>query len=158
MNPIHDAILQHYKQVLGIEQWTSANSMSLLWPSSPPRPFRLLAGIPGGLMRFRRNGYLIVIVVLLTAVWIQAAAFTSGGVEKSIRVLSPAIVVLSIAGAGLAERWTARAQWRTAAVAVLLLWQAWTAAHGVFYPNPPLSLRPDQWAQARVSAIAAAIR
>jgi hypothetical protein len=148
VNPIHDAILQHYKQVLGIEQWTSANSISLLGALLASATFPILVGIPGGLMRFRRNGYLVVIVVLLTAVWIQAAAYTSGGVEKSVRVLSPAIVVLSIAGAGLADRWTARAQWRTAAVAVLLLWQAWTAAHGVFYPNPPLSLRPDQWAHA----------
>jgi hypothetical protein len=122
--------------------WTSVLFLLLLFAT-----FQLLAGIPGGFARFRRNGYLIVIALLLVVVWIQAAGFTSGGLEASTRVLSPALVVLSITAAGLLEPFTRRAPGRTAIVIAIVGGQIWAAAQGAIYPGNPLTLPPDKWLQ-----------
>ena len=145
VNPIHAAILQHYKTLLGSQMWTAATWASLLWFLLLFATLQLLAGIPGGFTRFRRDGYLMVIALLLAAVWIQSAAYTSSGLSGSIRVLSPVMVVLSITGAGLLERLTNRASWRTAIVAAIVLCQIWTAAYGALIPINPLSLSLSQW-------------
>jgi hypothetical protein len=110
VNPVHDGILQSYNAVLGVRQWTGDNWVSLFWFFLPLAPFQVLAGIPGGFTSLRKRGYLSVIALLLAAVWIQSAGYTSGGVVISTRVLSPALVVLSITGAGLLEPWTRRAR------------------------------------------------
>ena len=114
-------------------------------------------GIAGGILNFRKHGYLIAIALLLTAVWIQAAGYTSGGVENSIRVLSPAMVTLSILGAGALQRWVERAGLMNLAVAVIILCQVWTAGHGVFYPSDPLSIPMSQWRESAFQAIPAPI-
>ena len=46
VNPIHDAILQHYKQVLGIEQWTAPTRSASSASSSLPRPCRSWPAFP----------------------------------------------------------------------------------------------------------------
>ena len=145
VNPIHDGILLHYHAFLGVQHWTSSDwtgvlALLLVFATVP-----LLAGIPGGIWCFRRHGYLIVIVLLLAAVWIQSAGYTSGGVGLSTRVLSPAMVVLSITGAGILEPLTRRPRWRAAMVAAIVLCQAWTAAQGALYPNNPFALPLSQW-------------
>jgi Dolichyl-phosphate-mannose-protein mannosyltransferase len=145
VNPIHDAILQHYNDLLGLGRWTSGTWASLFWFLLLFATLQVVAGLPGGFTRFRRNGYLIVIALLLSAVWIQSAGYTSGGIEISTRVLSPMWVVLSITAAGLLEPLTRRAGWNTAIVAVILLCQFWTAAQGAMYPNKPLSMTLSEW-------------
>ena len=120
VNPIHDRILHYYSASLGVQQWTVGNWASVLSVLLLFATFQVLAGIPGGFTRFRPHGYLIVIALLLVAVWIQSVGFTSGGAEGSMRVLSPALVVLSITAAGLLEPLTRRARWYTAvAVAII---------------------------------------
>ena len=103
VNPIHDAILHYYSASLGVHAWSGSTWASVLLPLLLLAMFQVLAGIPGGFRRFRQHGYLIVIALLLVAVWIQSIGYTSGGAEGSTRVLSPALVVLSITGAGLLE-------------------------------------------------------
>ena len=147
VNPILDGILQHYYALLGAQQWTSDTGESLLWLFLLFAPLQVLAGIPGAFTRFRQHGYLGVIALLLVIVWIFSVGYTTAGIELSTRVLSPALVVLSITGAGILEPLTRRARWRTALVVAILLCQTWTAAHAVFYPNSPFALRLSQWPQ-----------
>ncbi len=146
VNPIHTAILQQYNALLGFSRWTGATWMSLLSFALIFATLPFLLGIPGGFARFRQHGYLIVIAFLLSAVWVQSVGYTSGGIMISTRVLSPMMVVLSITAAGFLEPWASRARWRTAIVGVILLFQIWTAMHGVLYPNNPSSLSLDKWA------------
>src|ERR1019366_6640208 len=115
----------------------------------------VLAGIPGGFSRFRQQGYLLVTAPLLVAVWIQSIGYTSGGVEISTRVLSPALVVLSITGAGLLERWTRRTRWCAALAIAIIACQLWTAAQGAIYPSDPFSLPVGQWLQSAFPHIGA---
>ena len=147
VNPIHDGILQYYKLLLGFQQWPGRNWINLLWLLLLYATFQILAGIPGGLSRFREHGYLMAMTLLFSAVWLQSAGYTSGGILVSTRVLSPAMVLLSITGAGILERLTQRAKWNIAVIAAVILCQMWTAGHGVFYPDNPLNLPLGQWAQ-----------
>jgi len=147
VNPIHNGILQYYHALLGVQQWTSSTWASLLWFFPLFATFQVLAGIPGGFTRFRQRGYLGVIALLLSAVWLQSVGYTSGGPDASARVLSPVMVVLSITGAGLLEPLTRRARWQMPIVTAIVLFQAWTAAQGVFYLNNPFSLPLSQWSQ-----------
>jgi len=147
VNPIHDRILHYYSASLGVSAWTSSTWANLAWVLIVFATLQVLAGIPGGFTRFRSHGYLMVIALLLVAVWIQSVGFTSGGAEASTRVLSPAMVVFSITGAGMLEPLARRARWRTAIVTAIIACQIWTAAQGAIYPNDPFSLRPGQWLQ-----------
>lgn len=147
VNPIHDGILHYYSASLGVHAWTSGTWASMLFLLLFFAMFQVLAGIPGGFTHFRQHGYLMVIALLLVAVWIQSIGYTSGGAEASTRVLSPAMVVLSITGAGILEPLTRRIRWHTAILMAIAVCQSWTAAQGVIYPSDPFSLRPGQWLQ-----------
>ncbi|MCU1235672.1 MAG: hypothetical protein JWP63_3639 [Candidatus Solibacter sp.] len=141
VNPIHDRILHFYNASLGADHWTGAEWVNVLRYLLVFATLPVVAGIAGGMARFRTHGYLPAIAGVLAAVWLQSVGFTSGGPEISTRVLSPALVVLAIAGAGLLEK----SRWQRAAVAAILVCQVWTVAQGVIYPMDPFSLRPEQW-------------
>jgi hypothetical protein len=145
VNPVHDSIMRYYSALLGITHWTGSNWASLLFLLLVFATFQLLAGIPGGFTCFRSHGYLLVIALLLIGVWILSAGYTSGGVLASTRVLSPALVVLSITAAGILEPLTHRAPWRTAVGIAIAAGLLWTAAQGAIYPKDPFSLPPGQW-------------
>jgi hypothetical protein len=130
VNPIHDGIMQYYQTVFGPGRWTPDALGALVGLLLTLAPLQLIVGIPGAATRFRERGYLAVTAALLGVVWLQSIGFTSGGVDKSMRVLSPALAVLSIAAAGILERW------RTAAAAVILAFMAWTVAQGSVFPGP----------------------
>jgi hypothetical protein len=157
VNPIYDGILQHYHALLNVQTWSLGDwmnvlSLLLLWA-----PIQVLAGIGGSLAQFRQHGYLKVIVLLLAAVWVQSAGYTSGGVVISTRVLSPALVVLSILSAATLEPLARRTGVRMALTVGIILCQLWTAAHGVFYPNDPLRMPLRQWRQNAFQPVAQAI-
>src|SRR5215831_3647512 len=145
VNPIHDRILHYYNSALGVQRFTSESWWHVLFLFLLFATFQVLAGIPGGFVRFRQNGYLLVIALLLTAVWVQSIGYTSGGLEGSMRVLSPALVVLSITAAGILEPLTRRMRLYKTVVAAVLVCQIWTAVQGAVYPDNPLSLGPDRW-------------
>jgi hypothetical protein len=147
VNPIHAAIMQQYQSILGLSRWTSETWTSLIWLLLTYAAFQIFAGIPGGLVRFRERGYLLVMAVILSAVWVQSVGYTSGGPVISTRVLSPMVVVLSIAAAGLLAAQTARASRYPAILAAIVLVQLWTAAHAAFFPTPPGDVPNAQWTQ-----------
>jgi hypothetical protein len=143
VNPVHVAILKLYNDLLGFSRWNGDTWASLLSFVLIFATLQFVAGIPGGFTHFRRNGYLIVIAFLLTAVWVQSVGYTSGGISISTRVLSPMMVVLSVTAAALLARITRRG----AVVGVIIAFQIWTALHGVLYPNNPSALKLSEWSQ-----------
>lgn len=150
VNPIHDAILQFYKSQLGVQTWTASIWVSVFLLLVTLAVPQMLVGLPMAVRNFRRHGYLLVIAVLTMGVWIVSVGYTSGGVEISMRVLSPALVVLSMAAAGALERWMGR--WHSVAPIGIGVCLFWTAAQGMFFPFDPLSLQPGQSAFAVVDA------
>jgi hypothetical protein len=155
VNPIHDAILQFYKASLGVQLWTASNWISVFLLVLSLAFFQILAGVPGAIRYFRRHGYLMVIAILLTGLWIMSVGYTSGGAEISLRVLSPALVVLSIAAAGALEQLMLRARWRTVVTVAIVALQLWTAAEGMLFPTSPLSLPLSEWVANAFPTVAA---
>jgi hypothetical protein len=154
VNAVHVAILQQYQELLGLHRWTPSTWLNLAWFLVLFATFQVLGGIAGGIIRFRREGYLLVIALLLFLVWLQSVGYTSGGPAISTRVLSPAMVVLSVAAAGFLEALTRSARWSTALVAALIVCQLWTASHGVFYPADVSTVSLSEWPQKAFRTIA----
>jgi hypothetical protein len=144
VNPIHVAILEQYKRVLGFAKWDGTTWSNLTWLLLTYATFQILVGIPAGLVRFRQRGYLLVTAALLSAVWIQSVGYTSGGVVISTRVLSPMMVVLSITAAGLLAD---KERWYPMIALAIIAGQFWTAAHGALYPLNPADVPVGEWAQ-----------
>ena len=146
-NPVYAGILEHCYAQLGVQSWDRRVWTDVLRLLLLLAPLQLLAGAAGGVLWFRRHGYLLVIAMVLVAVWLYAAGYTHGGFAISMRVLSPALVVLSIPAAGALELLTRRSGLKVAAALALALLHAWTAAHGVFYPVDPKTVPPSQWSR-----------
>jgi len=147
VNPISNGILQHYHQQLSIQNWSVGDWIKILWFVLLWAPLQLLTGIAGGIQQFRQRGYLLVNAVLLMAVWLQSAAYTSGGVEVSTRVLSPVLVILSISGAGLLTRLDMSTRLQSIVTITIMLCQIWTAAHAALYPRDPLTVALGEWSR-----------
>jgi hypothetical protein len=145
VNPVYNGILEHYRGRLSVQNWTIRDwtyifEFLVLWA-----PLQVLTGIAGGIQQFRQRGYLLVIAGLIATVWLQSASYTSGGIEASTRVLSPALVVLSILGAGLLTAWTASAAVQKLVVVTVVVCQMWTAVHAALYPRDPLTVALREW-------------
>jgi len=63
-------------------------------------------------------------ILIVMLIWIYSIGYTCGGIFYSMRVLSPMIVLLSIAGAGLLLR-IPQAKWKTVCLSALLGTLAW---------------------------------
>ena len=147
VNPIYAGLLEHCYAQLAVHNWDSRIWIGVLWLLLLQAPFQLLAGAAGGVLCFRRHGYLVVIACVLAAVWLHSVGYTSGGFMISMRVLSPALVILSISAAGVLELLTRRSSSKVAITVAIVFLQAWTAAHGVFYPFDPKTVPPNQWSR-----------
>jgi hypothetical protein len=138
VNPIHDAIMHSYDRLLGVQHWTAGQWGDNLRPLLILAVPQVFAGIPGAFRGLRDRGYLAIAVALLAAVWLASIGYTSGGLH--LRVLSPALVVLSITAAGWLEPMLNRTKWRGLLVIGVVLCLGWTAATGAVYPYSPLDL------------------
>lgn len=141
VNPVHDAILQYYRNTLGPEEWKPAALITLVGTLLFMAPLQIFAGIPGA-ARFRKHGYFAFAAVVFIAIWVQSTGYTSGGLGYSLRVLSPVWAVLSIAAASLLV--STRVPRLGLAITLVAL-QLWTALYGVLYPADPRTLPIDQW-------------
>jgi hypothetical protein len=148
VNPIHDAILQSYKSIFGVQTWTLGDWGKAFSVASLLAIPQVLAGMPGTILQFRKHGYLAVTAFVNVVVWLLSVGYTSGGMTISLRVLSPALVVLSISAAGLLDPLLEKVRWRNLALCALGACLFWSAAQGLFFPLDPLALRPGQWQQA----------
>ena len=108
----------------------------------------LLAGGLAALLLVRRLGHLAAGALLVVALWVWSVGYTSGQLEYSMRVLSPALALLSIAaGVGLAG-WGRSAACRCLAGGVLGLSLLYAAVAAAVFPVP---LRLLAWDQLRAT-------
>jgi hypothetical protein len=147
VNPVFDGIFQHYHDLLGIQTWDSSNWREIAGFLLALAPLQIIGGMIGGTLYFRRYGYLIVSTVILVAVWLQSVGYTSGGTAISMRVLSPALVLLSILAAGFFDEIDVSRFRANAVTLLILLCQLWTVSHGVFYPNDASSVPVRDWSK-----------
>jgi len=144
VNNIHDQILHFYAASLGLQNWTAATWSSIVKVLLVGAPVALLAGTLELFSGFRRNGYLGVLTILWIGVWLQAAAYTTGGIDASLRVLSPVMVLLSIAAGGVIAGWK---NLRPAAMLVIGVCTLATLVQGAIYPAYLPNTDPGRWLQ-----------
>ncbi len=108
VNPVHAGIFDLYVQTLGVGTWgwRDWGSAALMVIQDALVP--CLVGLVACIWSFRRWGFFSVAILLVVLLWLNSVGYTSGGMSMSLRVLSPAIALLSVlAGvllAGTAKR------------------------------------------------------
>jgi hypothetical protein len=146
-NPVFSALLHFYRQHLGITKWTLGNWESIAVYLLETAALPCTLGIAGLviLLRSRSNvrhaAVFIVAFFTIVALWLYSVGDTSGGPWYGIRILSPALLVLSITS-GIAYAQMSRPMlikmiWTCAAVCALIA--AW------IYPMAPSTLAAKKW-------------
>ncbi len=101
VHPFMEALLETMRSNLGLSVFPSLRlqhfSIIVLYTALIPVLFGLISFI----FNFRRMLDLMVISLALILLWAYSVGNTAGGIFQSMRVLSPVIVFLSIAGASL---------------------------------------------------------
>lgn len=82
-------------------------------------PLQTVLGIAAAFIFFRRCGYVAMSVIIVVFLWIYSVGQTSGGLFLSMRVLSPALIMLSILGGGLLAGLAVK-KWRYGFIAIFL--------------------------------------
>jgi hypothetical protein len=152
VNPVHGAILRFYTTIFGLGAWNGGDWERALQFLLVFAGLTIAAGVVGALIHFQKHGYLAVFVVLVAAVWIESIGYTSGGLDYSTRVLSPALALLAILGAGAMDRLARTAAKFQIIVAILVVSQAWAVAAVAVYPNNPTKLSLSDWSHAALRA------
>lgn len=107
INTVHMAILDYYRDQASWAHWSAADWLAVGRFLLLVAPLQIVFGLPGALLVARRQGYLLVLALVVVALWlysIYAIGYTSTGVGYSTRVLSPAAVLLSVTAGALLDR------------------------------------------------------
>jgi len=155
VNPVHAAIIRHYSTILGFAHFDAAKWLRLAGILAGGAAVPLVIGTAGFVRSWRLLWPLFISAVVVAALWAWSVGHTAGGLRYSVRVLSPAWVLLAIAAGSVAcslRRWVEAgpAFIRVAAAGVVVLVGLWSvlsaAAHPYTIgelPAAALRLRPD---------------
>ena len=144
-NGVYAAIMEFYRQFRSVASFDRSQWLNLLGLVAGGAPFAVLVGLPFGIRRWRETGPLLITTTLITFLWLYSIGETAGGVVYSLRVLTPAVVALSIcAGAGLAtvvesDCWRRRS-WRLFVFSVLGCGVVYAMISAASHPFPAQSI------------------
>jgi hypothetical protein len=96
VNPIHAAIMSTYKSIFSISHFDLTQWLNLFITFCIGAPFALLAGTSHYFVKWRDTAPLALTTALVVSLWIWSIGQTSGGAVYSMRMLTPAIVALSM--------------------------------------------------------------
>jgi len=136
VNTVHVRFLTGVAETLGdaFRSQFTASAAAVARPLLENAPLQVLWGPVAALLVPRRFRGLAVLPALVTGLWLYAIPWTSGGVGSSLRILSPALGVLSclagIHAAGLPRGGAALRPW-------LLLMAAYGAVFAAWVPLKP---------------------
>lgn len=147
-NPIHTAILAVYWEFFGAIRWPAEEWGSALVSLVRGAPLQVSIGIVGAVLTFRRWRHLSALVLAVGGLWLWSAGYTSGGVDYSTRVLSPAVVILSILAAALLTALPCRPPTQGLCLGLVLLGFTWGVAHAWPFPLAPERATGAMWARA----------
>jgi hypothetical protein len=145
VNPVHAALLDYYKTELSVATWGPGKWAAVVWELLKEAPLQMTLGIAGGAMLFRRRGYLAITAGAIALLWIYSAGVTAGGWLYSLRVLTPALVVLSIPAGILLARWSKHSTGAALCTAILLIAVTWSIVSVSIHPLDPTTQRFAQW-------------
>jgi hypothetical protein len=140
VNPVHAAIMDFYRERLSVSTWSAGRWSDLGGYLLSYAPLPLLLGPVAAWVFARRHGYLGVASLLVAVLALTSIGYTSGGKEYAMRVLAPALVLLSVLIGGLFARLPSRAaQWGASLVLAILFARAaiYAAIHPVRLDTDP---------------------
>jgi hypothetical protein len=104
VNPVYTAILRSWTDRFGFAPDPVGKSATLLGLALAYAPVPVVLGTAAGVWQFRKHGALLVVAGVFVLIWLYSVPLTSGGPLYSMRVLSPALVLLALlAGMALDE-------------------------------------------------------
>jgi len=144
VNPVFDRLMSTYQTLFGFKSYGATQWWALARQLLVEAGWPLLAGSLAALLLARRLGYLAAAAAVVIGLWVWSVGYTSGGVDYSMRVLSPALALLGIAaGVGLA-RFMAGRTGRWVAGAGLGLSLLYATLVATIFPFPLDGLNPRQ--------------
>ncbi|GEM_PF-1229899 len=106
VNEVRCGIFNAYEQYFGFSNHPMMKLNYLATSLLFTAPIQATIGIIASVLLFRKYGYLVVSAAIIFVLWIYSVGQTNGGFFYSVRVLSPAIIVLSILCGGAFSLWT----------------------------------------------------
>jgi hypothetical protein len=128
VNPVHAGIMDSYVSELSVRHWSAAKWADLGRYLLEYAPAQLLLGPVAALVFARRHGYLSLAAGLVVVLALTSVGYTSGLATYAMRVLAPALVLLSLLVGALLDRVR-----RPAVMAVLTLLLAVQFARAAVY-------------------------
>ncbi len=151
VNPIYTLYLEKFSSVQGISTYSIQRWLGLGGTLVRQAPIQVLAFF----MCFSDKRYrsLWLGSGLMVALWIISISFTMGGAEYSLRVLGPAVALLSVGAGVLIDRLqtsrlkvaspNSRLSWMLTVVLVGMILRA--LIFDALFPHPPESIPPQDW-------------
>ena len=119
VNPVFAALLAKDHEVLGLHNFSAADWIHTAKYLIDGAALPLMFGI-FGLVLSRRQGFgLWITTALVFLIWLGSVSYTSGGVEWSMRVLTPAWVSLAIAAAAVGRDFVDTNGWNKSASGII---------------------------------------
>lgn len=147
VNPVHVSILNKYGSILGFQENGWLKISIILRQLLEYAPLQLTVGIAATLLLVRRVFPLTVATFVVVLLWIFSIGKTGGGYFWTLRVLSPALVLVSIC-AGVYLDQVLLAGKKTLMVAFLFLFPGCFAfVYDLVLPARPWTLPVSQWMQ-----------
>jgi hypothetical protein len=137
VNPIHAAIIDYYRDQLGVSTWSASDWITATENLIGSAPLQCTLGLIAAVILFRKFGFLAATAAAIGAVWLYSIGFTSGingNLWLSSRVLTPALVVLSVLGGVLAAGWSQNKIFRGICAVIVLGALGWSIAAATVYP------------------------
>jgi hypothetical protein len=137
VNTAHALLLNAYSEHGGFRNVTAREFAHLVGAILAGAPVAIVLGVLAAVSTNRNAVLLALLAVIPVGLWAWSVQYTQGGIDYSLRVLTPAVVALSVAAGGcaplLARLSTARdARARTTCLAAWVLLVA-AAGYGVLY-------------------------
>jgi hypothetical protein len=138
VNAVFAGIMAHWLTLFGLGTYGAAKWWALARLLTLEAGTALAAGVAGALYLFRRHGYLLLGAAVSVVLWLLSVGYTSGGVNWSMRVLTPALVLLAVAAGVAVAQWERRGRAlpgvvNLAMLPLLLHGAAWAAV----FPEQP---------------------
>jgi len=145
VNEVHSGILAAYSRVLGFST-NMGPYMRFVWPYLlVTAPLQLVLGLTGAMAFGRRLGYAALSCLVVILLWIYSVGQTAGGIAYAMRVMSPALAVLSILGAGLLARVRVPRVQALLVTPILCAFCLFGALQDVIMPTSVFGVHPRGW-------------
>ena len=146
VNPVHAGIMNTYKASLSFMLHPFANTMQALQILLLTAPLQL-AGLVTALIFFRKNWLFLLSAGGIFILWIYSVGLTSGGFLYSMRMLSPALALLSIPAGFLllkiSEKLTSKLF-----IGIMTLLLVLVSLQNLIFPFALWSTAPSNWLRA----------